>query len=248
MGKTYCIYFHTPLPIRLFVSLHHLPDTVFVSHLLPPQSPPAPIHHRTFKKECHCTPIDQCHVQRSRLLLRPPPLHIPRFRSLGNPPTFLQQLNQNPCLLQKLKLAFVNGLDGVAAVAVKCHLPPPVTVVSLRAPATFSRCLRPPVSPRLGKEVNRQRLQIRCHRRSCLMLHNPSKEPVCPMAQSSSVISARPRSLPTSSNRTFPPLPLPLTLLYDLSRLLGSSSLAPRSHCLLLAPLGRRPASSSAQI
>ena len=124
------------------------------------------------------------------------------FVSLGNPPTFLQ-LNQNPCLLQKLKLTFVNGLDGVAAVAVKCHLPPPVTVVSLRAPATFSRYLRPPVSPRLGKEVNRQRLQIRCHRRSCLMLQNPSKEPVCPMAQSSSVISARPRSLPTSSNRTF---------------------------------------------
>ena len=111
--------------------------------------------------------------------------------SLGNPPTFLQ-LNQNPCLLQKLKLTFVNGLDGVAAVAVKCHLPPPVTVVSLRVPATFSRCLCPPVLPRLGKEVNRQRLQIRCHRRSCLMLHNPSKEPVCPMAQSSSVISARP--------------------------------------------------------
>ena len=161
--------------------------------------------------------------------------------SLGNPPKFLQ-LNQNPCLLQKLKLAFVNGLDGVAAVAVKCHLPPPVTIVSLRAPATFSRCLRPPVSPRLGKEVNRQRLQIRCHRRSCLMLHNPSKEPVCPMAQSSSVISARPRSLPTSSNRTFislllyPPLPLPLTFL----PLSSPRLVAPRSHCLL-APLGRRP-------
>ena len=164
--------------------------------------------------------------------------HPTVFVSLGNPPTFLQ-LNQNPCLLQKLKLAFVNGLDGVAAVAVKCHLPPPVTVVSLRAPATFSRCLRPPVSPRLGKEVNRQRLQIRCHRRSCLILHDPSKEPVRPVAQSSS--GAGRSLLPTSSNRTFIslllylPLPLPLTLPLSSPRLV-----APRSHCLL-APSGGRP-------
>ena len=67
-----------------------------------------------------------------------------------------------------------------------------------------------------GKEVNRQRLQIRCHRRSCLILHDPSKGPVRPVAQSSS--GAGRSLLPTSSNRTFIslllylPLPLPLTL------------------------------------
>ena len=73
------------------------------------------------------------------------------FVSLGNPPTFLQ-LNQNPCLLQKLKLAFVNGLDGITSVAIKCHcLLQPVTTILLQAPSAFYCCLRLPVLPHLGK-------------------------------------------------------------------------------------------------
>ena len=121
-------------------------------HRLRPPSPPAP-NLWTFKSKCHC--MSTRHLPTvghhpSRFTIRRTSQSTSNNRvyccvyrrcishgsvSLGTRP---RSFNFNQKSMPFTKASFCKRMDGVAPVTVKCYcLPPPVTVVSLRAPAAF---------------------------------------------------------------------------------------------------------------
>ena len=90
-----------------------------------PPSPPAPPYLRTFKTECHCTPI---HQQPTVEPHRSTIASIAASTTTAHPtapchsePTSVLKLQPNIHRYLLQKPAFVKGLDAVAAVTVECH-------------------------------------------------------------------------------------------------------------------------------
>ena len=140
IGKTYCV---SRSPCRSLPDKFPAPiATVFVHHLRRPHCIFAHSNMNATPQHQRPTPLGpprNIHYHRqSRLLLRPPPLHIPRLRVPWIPRSFNQRFSP-------FTKPFVKGLNAVAAVADQCHCPRPLrlSLSSIPEPAAVFHYLCP---------------------------------------------------------------------------------------------------------
>ena len=140
IGNTYCV---SRSPCRSLPDKFPAPiATVFVHHLRRPHCIFAHSNMNATPQHQRPTPLGpprNIHYHRqSRLLLRPPPLHIPRLRVPWIPRSFNQRFSP-------FTKPFVKGLNAVAAVADQCHCPRPLrlSLSSIPEPAAVFHYLCP---------------------------------------------------------------------------------------------------------